>query len=112
MRHPGEDDDWDLISRDGKQLARIRQEGTSHYVAYPRMVPEPPLEDFERARARGEQAALWALPDPKPARRQQREHREVLIGRGDFPINVIGGYRFPQAKPNPLAEAPLREAAQ
>ena len=109
MRRPGEDDDWDLIGRDGKQLARIRQERASHWLAYPRMVPEPPLEGLEQAKTRAEQAALWALPDPKGARRQHRESvQNVLIGPTAFPINVVGGYRWPQAKPSPLGRVRVR----
>src|SRR5262249_38496683 len=32
---------------------------------------------------------------------QYQGPKNVLIGPTDFPINVIGGYRFPQAKPMP-----------
>ena len=45
------------------------------------------------------------LPDTAPPEMSQLEgsenriKRASLIGSKDFPINIIGGYRFPQAKP-------------
>ena len=41
------DDDWELLDRDGKMAARIRQEGDGYWVTRPRMIPEPPIESFK-----------------------------------------------------------------
>ena len=43
-----------------------------------------------------------------PETQQNQASKPVLIGPGDFPINVIGGYCWPQAKPNPLGRVRVR----
>jgi hypothetical protein len=53
-------------------------------------------------------------PDTAPPEMSQLEgpespiKRPSLIGLKDFPINIIGGVRFPQAKPNPLGRVCVR----
>jgi hypothetical protein len=39
---------------------------------------------------------------------QNKGSENVLIGPADFPINVVGGYRWPQAKPSPLGGVRVR----
>jgi len=54
------------------------------------------------------------LPDTAPPEMSQLEGSETrikrasLIGPQDFPINIVGGHRFPQAKPSPLGRVRLR----
>jgi Sulfatase len=61
IRLPGEDDDWQLLNREGKQVARIRQEGELYWVSHPSRLPEPPLEGLGPANMRAELLALWTL---------------------------------------------------
>jgi hypothetical protein len=54
------------------------------------------------------------LPDIAPPEMSQLEGSETrikpasLIGPQDSPINIVGGFRFPQAKPNPLGRVRVR----
>jgi hypothetical protein len=128
------DDDWELLDRDGKMAARVRQEGAGYWVARPRMTPEPPIESFEVACRRAVDAAMAALDWPESERHPvhpgmfasqfeatkrdlARRHpgwsaKEIhdyvvgilkpstrqdgcLIKRNDPPVNILGGYRFP-----------------
>ena len=67
-----------LHDRNGRLAARIAQEGEGWWVAYPRMIPEPPLESLEAAIKRAETVALWALPlDPATAQRIRAANRAV-----------------------------------
>ena len=68
-----DDDDWRLADREGREVARIRQEGGRYWVGYPRCIPEQPLESLKDAKRRAVNMALWALPtalpkQPKPTR--------------------------------------------
>jgi hypothetical protein len=56
-----EDDDWQLLDRDGRMVARVRQEGSGYWAARPRIIPEPPIESFEAACRRAVNIAirLW-----------------------------------------------------
>jgi hypothetical protein len=63
------DDDWELLDRDGKMVARIRQEGDGYWVARPRMIPEPPIESLRAACERAARAAMATLePNPETER--------------------------------------------
>ena len=62
------DDDWELFDRDGKRTVRIRQEGDGYWVARPRMIPEPPIEDFKVACRRAVNVAMWTLDWPESER--------------------------------------------
>jgi hypothetical protein len=54
------------------------------------------------------------LPDTGPPEMSQLEgsetriKRALLIGPKDFPINIVGGQRLPQEKPNPLGHVRVR----
>jgi hypothetical protein len=66
------DDDWELLDRDGKLIARVRQEG-GYWVARPRMVPEPPIESFKAACVRAVLAAMATL-EPWPETERHPVH--------------------------------------
>src|SRR5262245_55559883 len=57
---------------------------------------------------------LPPMPGPEmsqleaPEAQQNRGSKTVLIGMTDFPINVIGGYRWPEAKTKPLERVRVR----
>jgi hypothetical protein len=94
-------------------VARVRQEDGLYWVARPRCLPEPPLEDADGARLRAELLALWNLPSQwapqKKIRRHDRPASAAMIQRDDVPVNVSGGYRFPSARQidlAPLAPSP------
>jgi hypothetical protein len=63
---PRTDDDWELFSRDGKMVARVRQEGDCYWMARPKVIPEPPLESLAAAKNRAEQIALCVYSAPLP----------------------------------------------
>jgi hypothetical protein len=63
QRLSGEDQDYELLDGQGKVVARVRQEGSHWWVAYPRCTPDPPLETLEEARARAISLALASLPE-------------------------------------------------
>ena len=54
------------------------------------------------------------VPAPKMSQleaietQQNQAPKSVLIGPADFPINIVGGYRWPGAKPNPLGRVRVR----
>src|SRR5215475_7115807 len=54
------------------------------------------------------------VPAPKMSQleaietQQNQAPKSVLIGSADFPINIVGGYRWPGAKPNPLGRVRVR----
>jgi hypothetical protein len=98
IRLPGEDDDWQLLNREGKQVARIRQEGELYWVSHPSRLPEPPLEGLGPANMRAELLALWTL-EPWSVRAprlsaKQRALLTAIIRRDHAPINLLGGYCF------------------
>jgi hypothetical protein len=96
VRLPSEDDDWQLLNREGRQVARIRQDGNSYWVTRPRCVPEPPLEGLEQAKLRAELMALWAM-DPlwqRSPRTKRRAELMAIISRNRALVNLLGGYRF------------------
>jgi hypothetical protein len=113
IRLPGDDDDWELFDREGRLVARVRQDGELHWVARPRCLPEPPLEDLDEARSRAELLALWNLPAQWTPQKDMRRHKQAasvaMIQRDDVPVNVIGGYRFPSSRQIDLA--PLAPSA-
>src|SRR5262249_21852332 len=39
---------------------------------------------------------------------QNQGPKSFLVGPADFPINIVGGYRWPGAKPNPLGRVRVR----
>jgi hypothetical protein len=98
VRLPSEDDDWQLLNREGRQVAGIRQDGNSYWVTRPRCVPEPPLEGLKQAKLRAELMALWALKPSwvRAPRRtaKQRADLTTMIRRDHAPVNLLGGYRF------------------
>jgi hypothetical protein len=68
---------------------------------------------------RSERESEGLLPHPGPCHShvppsngvptpQNAQKTECLIGPKDFPINVIGGRRLPQEKPNPLGRVRVR----
>jgi hypothetical protein len=63
-----EDDDWHLLNREGRMVARVRQEGTGYWVARPRIIPEPPIEGFEAACRRAVQVVMLTLAWPESER--------------------------------------------
>jgi hypothetical protein len=67
------DDDWELLDRDGKMVACIRQEGDGYWVARPRVTPEPPIEDFKAACQRAVYAAM-AILEPHPEAERHPAH--------------------------------------
>jgi hypothetical protein len=76
IRLTGEDADWQLLDREGKQVARIRQEGSGYWVARPRAIPEPAIESIDDAKRRAVHLVLASLPlDPQTATRVARINR-------------------------------------
>lgn len=69
VRVDGGDDDWELRGR--RMVARIRQEGSGWWVAWPRAIPEPPIEGRDEAMRRAERMAMWASPGRKVARQSR-----------------------------------------
>jgi hypothetical protein len=67
-RLPGEDDDWQLLDRGGRMVARVRQEGDGYWVARPRITPKPPIESFEAACRRAVETATLTLAWPESER--------------------------------------------
>jgi hypothetical protein len=65
VRLPGNDEDWDLFDRASRLAARVRSDGDGYWLTSPRMVPIPPVESRSNVMARGERAALWALPSTR-----------------------------------------------
>jgi len=71
-----------LNDRNGRLAARIAQEGEGWWVAYPAMIPEPPIEPLQAAIKRAETVVLWALPlDPATAQRIRAANRAVWRDR-------------------------------
>ena len=68
-----EDDDWQLLNRDGRMVARVRQEGSGYWVARPRIVPEPPIESFKDSCRRAVSAAMATL-EPWPETERHPVH--------------------------------------
>ena len=78
-------------------------------MAFPGMTPEPPIESLEEAIKRAETVALWTLPfDPATAQRIRAANRalrrdhprnpiKAQIQRHHTPVNLLGGYKFPDA---------------
>src|SRR5262249_8977796 len=66
------------------------------------------------ARAASRDKTAPGLPDTGPPEMSQLEgsetriKRALLIGPKDFPINIVGGQRLPQEKPNPLGHVRVR----
>jgi hypothetical protein len=96
------------FDRDGRMVARVRQEGGGYWVARPRTIPEPPIESIEDAQRRAVNLALASLPlDPQTAARVNKLNRQYMEGlakqepsifkRSTPPVNMLGGYRFPDA---------------
>ena len=54
-----------------------------------------------KARRRSSTVARKAQKALLPSKTPNSPSRGCLIGPHDYPINVLGGYRFPQAKPVP-----------
>jgi hypothetical protein len=77
-RLPGADEDWQLFNRDQRLLARIRQEGSGWWVAYPRCHPKPPIEDFKSAAKR---ALSLARPHSRPPARPATKAVQLLNQR-------------------------------
>ena len=98
-----------LHDREGRLAARIAQEGEGWWVAFPGMTPEPPIESLDDAIKRAETVALWTLPlDPATAQRIRAANRalwrdhprnpiKAQIQRHHTPVNLPGGYKFPDA---------------
>jgi hypothetical protein len=68
-----EDDDWNLLNRDGRMVTRVRQEGDGYWVARPRMIPEPPVETFKAACRRAVTVAMVTL-EPWPESERHPVH--------------------------------------
>ena len=96
IRLPGEDDDWQLLNRDRKQVVRLRQEDELYWVSHPSCLPEPPLEELGPVKRRAELLALWTLEPLRAPRPSAKQHALMAakIRRDDAPINLLGGYRF------------------
>jgi hypothetical protein len=131
-----EDNDWQLLNREGRIVARVRQEGAGYWMARPRMIPEPPVESFEDVCRRAVSAAMATLPPwpeterhpvhpgmtPSQYQATRRDLRrkypdwssaqvdrfieqtlkpnakaQTIFKRDTPPINVLGGYKFPDA---------------
>jgi hypothetical protein len=102
VRRAGDDDDWNLIGRDDKPLACIRQEGSGYWLADPKVVPEPPIEDLDRAKARAVSMALSALPTKMPA---QSASPYGQPGREYVATGYLSAWR-PTADGNDMPELP------
>lgn len=74
------DDDWELIDRDGKMVARIRQEGAGYWVARPRMIPEAPIESLNAACRRAVTAAMATL-EPWPETERHPVHPGMTVSQ-------------------------------
>jgi hypothetical protein len=74
------DDDWGLLDRDGKMVARIRQEGSGYWVARPRMTPEPPIESLKVACERAVTAAMATL-EPWPETERHPVHPGMTVSQ-------------------------------
>jgi hypothetical protein len=130
-----EDNDWQLLNREGRIVARVRQEGDGYWMARPRTTPKPPIESFEDACRRAVSAAMATSPWPESERhpvhpgvtpsqyQATRRHlrrryplwsaaqvdqfiertlnpnakAQTIFKRDTPPLNVIGGYKFPDA---------------
>jgi hypothetical protein len=68
-----DDDDWRLLDRQGRMLARVRQEGFGYWVARPRAIPESAVESFNDACRRAVTAAVATL-EPWPATERDPLH--------------------------------------
>jgi hypothetical protein len=112
---PGEDQDFELLDAKGKVVAAIRQEGERWWVARPRCIPQPPLEELDAARARALRMALVALPNPL-ADRNRELIRAMLLERQLYPRRFSdAGERYargelggggPQWEPTASSETP------
>jgi len=97
-----------LHDRERRLAAQIAQEGEGWWVAYPVMTQESPIEPLEAAIKRAETVALWTLLplDPATAQRLRTTNRarwrdhprnpiKAQIQRHHAPLNLLGGYKFP-----------------
>jgi hypothetical protein len=67
---------YHLIDRDGRIVARLAPEDTGWWIARPRTFPELPIyPTLDAAKRAAVNVALWALPpDPKTAARQRKQN--------------------------------------
>jgi hypothetical protein len=98
-----------LINREGREVARIQRGGDRWWVARPRSIREPPIESLADAEKRAGHMALWALPLHRVAKRAtgSTKNPNALFQCNSAPLNLLGGYRFPNA---PALDAELIRA--
>jgi hypothetical protein len=90
VRLAGNDDDWELFDRAGHLAARVRSDDDGYWLTSPRMVPMPPVESQSKAMARGQMAALGALPSTRRnSRRSQPAQLNPLMEEAFISLKLV-----------------------